>query len=401
MSWVKAKLSDVAPAKPLKIARLDDEDIVWQLNLDQIEADTGRLLECVIQPYSKAGSSTHWFDERYVLYSKLRPYLNKVLLPNQRGLGTTELVPLLPDAKRLDRKYLAFYLRSKEFVEWVSMQTAGAKMPRVSMKLFWAHEIPLPPLAEQQKIAAILDAADSIRQKDQQLVERYTALSQSLFLEMFGGIFHNPFKYKVNKLETLIKHKSDLVDGPFGSSIDTEIDYCLDGEIPVIRTKNISIYNEFKTIDLKFMRREKYEQVIRSQVLPGDIVLTKVGTIGNVCIMPNTFKEAVLSTTGSCRIRVDETLVNKKYLLHYLNFYKPKMMEIASAGVQPFLNMSHIKGFDIICPPIQLQNKFYVINEHIEAQKQQAQRSLEKSEALFNSLLQRAFTGELTAKMAA
>lgn len=299
----------------------------------------------------------------------------------------------------VDVKYLFYFLFSQE--NNFNKVASGATVKGIKINHILDIKIPLPPLAEQQKIAAILDAADSLRQKDRQLVDHYTTLSQSLFLEMFGDIFINPFNFTSNKLEHLLKSKKDMVDGPFGSSIDTKVDYCPDGEIPVIRTKNISIDNKFKTDDLKFMRREKYETVIRSQVIPGDIVLTKVGTIGNVCIMPDLYEEAVLSTTGSCRIRINEEIVNKKYFLHYLNFYKPRMQDIASAGVQAFLNMTHIKGFDIVCPPITLQNQFADRVKFIEAQTQQAEASLEKSEALFNSLLQRAFTGELTENLAA
>ncbi|WP_439503509.1 restriction endonuclease subunit S [Methylophaga sp.] len=309
--------------------------------------------------------------------------------------GFKSLVP----NKNLDVEYLFYAI--KNIIPQLKDMGNGATFKEISKFTLSKVEIPLPQLAEQKQIAAILDAADSLRQKDQQLVEHYTALSQSLFLEMFGDIFINPFRFNVKKLESLVKKKSDIVDGPFGSSIDTKVDYVDDGEIPVIRTKNVSIDNNFVTDDLKFMRRSKYETVIRSQVLAGDIVLTKVGTIGNICIMPSTFKEAVLSTTGSCRIRADESVINKTYLLHYLNLYKPKMLEIASAGVQAFLNMKHIKNFNVLCPPLKHQNQFAERLAIIEQQKQQAQANLQNSEALFNSLLQRAFTGELTADKAA
>ena len=213
---------------------------------------------------------------------------------------------------------------------------------------------------------------------------------------MFGDPYVNQKKHPYVKLESLLKNKKDLVDGPFGSSVNTKVDYIEDGEIPVIRTKNIGIYNEFKDSDLKFMTREKYKTIIRSQVVPGDIVLTKVGTIGNVCIFPKTYKEAVLSTTGSCRIRINQDIINKKYFLFYLKLYRPRMQEIASAGVQAFLNMKHIKGFDILMPPLTYQKQFADRVQAIEAQKAQTQASLAQAEDLFNSLLQRAFKGELT-----
>lgn len=192
MNYLTAALGDVAPAKPTKINGYGKSDLIWQITLDHIESDTGRLLEKSIKPVSEAGTSTHGFDERHVLYSKLRPYLNKVLLPDEIGLGTTELVPMLPDPKRLDRVYLAHYLKSKAFVNWVSSQTAGAKMPRVSMQLFWEHQIPLPPLTEQKRIAAILDKADVIRRKRQQAIQLADDFLRAVFLDMFGDPMANP-----------------------------------------------------------------------------------------------------------------------------------------------------------------------------------------------------------------
>lgn len=139
-----AVLKDVAPARAARLSFLP-KDVVWQLNLDQVEAQSGRILSKVTGLASAAGSSTQAFDTGNVLYSKLRPYLNKVVCPDSPGIATTELVPLRPDPKQLDRQYLTYYLRSPEFVTWISNEVAGAKMPRVTMKVFWDHEIPLPP----------------------------------------------------------------------------------------------------------------------------------------------------------------------------------------------------------------------------------------------------------------
>ncbi len=392
MSWPLVSLGELAPAKATKHA-FDGTDEVWTLNLDQIESNTGRVLRKITSPALEAGSSTHGFDERHVLYSKLRPYLNKVVLPDSKGICTTELVPMLPDCKLLTREYLAYYLRSKIFVDWVSAQVAGAKMPRVSMQKFWQHEIPLPPLVEQERIAAILDKANAIRRKREEAIKLADDFLRAVFLDSFGDPISNPKGWDVCLLSDLIENKADLVDGPFGSSVNTRVDYIENGEIPVIRTKNVSIDGDFLAADLKFMSREKYETVIRSQVLPGDIILTKVGTIGNVCIFPSDFPEAVLSTTGSCRIRINQKEIEKVYFCHFLRLYKPKMLEIASAGVQPFLNMSHIKGFVVPNPPISIQKDFTKTANKCLALKSRLIESSKNS--LFESLSQKAFLGLL------
>ena len=386
MSWATAKLSDVAPAKPLKAFHLHAEDLIWQLNLDQIEANTGRLLERNIQPYSTAGSSTHWFDERHVLYSKLRPYLNKVILPNQRGLGTTELVPLLPDEKKLDRKYLEFYLRSKRFVEWVSLQTAGAKMPRVSMKLFWDHEIPLPSLATQQKIAAILDTADSLRQKDQQLVERYTTLSQSLFLAMFGD--PETSRFEKNTLQNLFSK------GEYGAGA-TAIEY--NPNTPrYIRITDIDDEGHLKEMrvsaDISNMDAAKYK------LRDGDLVFARSGATVGKTYLYNENDGDLIYAGYLIKFGIKKPF-EAKYFFYFTKtqYYKKWIEKIQTVVAQPNVNAKQY-GQDLLIPipPIALQNQFAESIKLIEAQKQQAQASLQKSEALFNSLLQQAFTGELT-----
>ena len=381
MSWATAKLSDVAPAKPLKAFHLHAEDLIWQLNLDQIEANTGRLLERNIQPYSTAGSSTHWFDERHVLYSKLRPYLNKVILPNQRGLGTTELVPLLPDEKKLDRKYLAFYLRSKRFVEWVSLQTAGAKMPRVSMKLFWDHEIPLPSLATQQKIAAILDTADSLRQKDQQLVERYTTLSQSLFLEMFGHLELLP--------SMPLKQVSKFIDYRGKTPSKTE------SGIPLLTAKNIKV-GYVSEQPREFISKNSYKEwMTRGFPKEGDILFTTEAPLGQAALLPK-YDDVAIAQRLIC-IQPFKGL-NSYFLMYvfFSYFFKRQLFNRATGSTVKGVRSKELAKISIPLPQIALQNQFAERIKLIEAQKQQAQASLHKSEALFNSLLQQAFTGELT-----
>jgi type I restriction enzyme, S subunit len=138
MKWRKIPLKLVAPAKAASV-RFKADDPVWQLTLDQIEADTGNVVNKKVAPAKEAGTSTHGFDSGNVLYSKLRPYLNKVIRPHERGIATTELVPLRPNPAVLDADFLTYYLRSAPFVQFASQFVAGAKMPRVVMGKFWEH----------------------------------------------------------------------------------------------------------------------------------------------------------------------------------------------------------------------------------------------------------------------
>ena len=103
-------------------------------------------------------SSTFKFDERHVLFGRLRPYLRKVLVPNFDGQCSTEIFCLLPSDK-VDKKFLAHWLLHPKVSTRINETSTGARMPRANMNAILGFDFPLPPLAEQQRIVAKLDAA--------------------------------------------------------------------------------------------------------------------------------------------------------------------------------------------------------------------------------------------------
>lgn len=184
--WEVKTLKEVAPAKSSK-ASFQPNELVWHLNLDQIESQSGQVFNKIYDLASEAGSSTHVFDTGNVLYSKLRPYLNKVVCPDSSGIATTELVPLRPIPGQIDRSYLTYFLRSQQFVRWVSNAVAGAKMPRVSMKVFWNHKLPTPPPDLQHHFAEIVSSVEEQKAKMRKHLEQLDDLFASLQQRAFRG----------------------------------------------------------------------------------------------------------------------------------------------------------------------------------------------------------------------
>lgn len=122
-----------------------------------------------------------------VLYSKLRPYLNKVVLPNKTGYATSELVPLNPVKEKLNKYFLASLLRSKCFVDDINVRVAGAKMPRVSMDYLRNFPIILPPIEDQNKFAQIVEHVEAQKQKNELVIEQMNNLFNSLSQRAFKG----------------------------------------------------------------------------------------------------------------------------------------------------------------------------------------------------------------------
>lgn len=391
MSWPMVKLGDVAPSRPLKNPKIENTERVWLLNLDMVEANSGQIIGKIYQSLDEAGSSTHWFDANHVLYSKLRPYLNKVVIPDEQGLATTELVPLLPDPKRLDRNFLAYYLRSLEFVQWISELVAGAKMPRVSMDLFWNHEIPLPPLAEQKRIAAILDKADAIRRKRRQAIQLADDFLRAVFLQMFGDPVTNPKGWEVNKLEKMIlvgptnglyKPSSEYGQGTRILRIDGFYDGALREQ------------NKLKRVSLSQDEIEKFRLADRS------IVINRVNSkeyLGKSCFVER-LEEPTVFESNMMNFRVDETKLNPRFLVQQLQMPNIKMQIATSAKDavnQSSINQTDVKQFVILIPSIALQNKFESVCKRYSESILSTQNSLAEAGHLFNALSQKAFSGEL------
>ena len=136
---------------------INDPAAKGQTNTLMPQADTGRVLQRRTAAEAGIHGSAVLFNEGAVLYSKLRPYLNKVVVSDFRGIATTELVVLELEPEKLDRKFFAWFLRSPQTVKALVKDSSGTKMPRANMKLFRTLPVPLPPLSEQRRIVEYLD----------------------------------------------------------------------------------------------------------------------------------------------------------------------------------------------------------------------------------------------------
>ncbi|SDH93341.1 type I restriction enzyme, S subunit [Vibrio xiamenensis] len=387
MSWPLVKLGEVAPSKALKKPVVRDEDNVWQLNLDMVESGSGKILNKIKAPLSEAGSSTHWFDSRHVLYSKLRPYLNKVVLPDEQGLATTEFVPMLPDPEMLDRRYLVHYLRSKQFVSWISDQVAGAKMPRVSMKVFWEHEIPLPPLEEQKRIAAMLEKADAIRQKRKQAIDLADEFLRSVFLDMFGDPVTNPKGWEVGELNSCLDF---LTSGSRGWA-----KYYSEEGSKFIRIQNVG-KNKLLLDELAYVNAPDTKEAERTRVKVNDVLLSITADLGRSAVVTKELSEGHINQHLAL-LRLKMSKLEPQFLSALLSSdgalkqFKAKNKAAVKAG----LNFEDIRTFEVYLPPLTIQAKYADIYNVVMENLDNLMIQSDSAELLFSSLSQKAFSGQL------
>ena len=214
-------------------------------------------------------SSTFRFDERHVLYSKLRPYLNKVATPDFVGRCSTELVPLLP-RDGVDREFMACLLRRSETVEQVMSSVTGSRMPRTDMNELMSLSVPLPPHDEQLRIVRILNRAariERLRTRAQKLLEEFIP---ALFVRMFGDPVENPNGWETVRLNEVVS------EFRYGTSKKSR-DAAAEGSLPVLRIPNV-VNGAINLDGLKHAILEAKEQQ-RLKMAKGDLLFVR--TNGN------------------------------------------------------------------------------------------------------------------------
>lgn len=168
----------------------DEAKELSYLSLEHIESETGRIVKNGEYVENEGQSTTFYFNSNHVLYGKLRPYLNKVVLPEYQGRCSTELVPFLPVDSLIIREFLAWTLRRRETVEVSMRGVTGSRMPRANMKELLQMSIPLPPLSEQRRIVKILNqqlaAVEQARQAAQEQLEAANCLFDSELRDVFS-----------------------------------------------------------------------------------------------------------------------------------------------------------------------------------------------------------------------
>ena len=173
----------VTPSNPLA-------QTLAYIGLENVESNSGRImLNTGDSSSGQVKGNSYRFDARHVLYGKLRPYLNKVVLPEFSGRCSTELIPLLPGP--IDREYLAWYLRRPETVYYAMRSKTGSRMPRTDMKAFMQMPVLLPPLSEQKRIAALLNEqmayVETVRMSAREQLDAINALPAALLRRAFAG----------------------------------------------------------------------------------------------------------------------------------------------------------------------------------------------------------------------
>lgn len=359
------------------------EDKVWNLNLDQIEPDSGRILEKVRVLPNKLGPSTYWFTANTVLYSKLRPYLNKVVVADEDGVATTELVPLRCKPEKVLPSYLAYFLRSAEFLNFAKTATAGAKMPRMVMSEFWRYEVPLPPLTEQRRIVSILDKANALRIKRREALAQLDRLAQSIFVEMFGDPVTNPKGLPLQKLGSI-----GNLDRGVSKHRPRNAPELLGGPYPLVQTGDVANSGGYIT---RYSSTYSELGLSQSKLWPaGTLCITIAANIAKTGILKfdACFPDSVVGFSAENQATVE-------YVRIWLSFLQKTLEDAAPESAQKNINLAILRALEIPTPPLETQLVFLKRLNQTNKLRDDLAKQLMDLEILFESLQHDAFRGVL------
>ena len=372
----KYKLNDIAP---IQQGEVQTAEKYWLLNLDMVESNTGKVIDYVYCDESEIGNSTVKFDTRNVLYSKLRPYLNKVVIPDKDGYATSEMLPMRPNPEIITRSYLTYYLRSPAFVAYINEKTSGAKMPRANSTDLKEYQIECPDLTAQDRITNQFDILVSMMDSRKRELKELDNLIKARFVEMFGDINVNDRRWDNEPLGELCT----IVRG----SSPRPIEKFLGGNIPWIK---IGDATDGDNIYLSSTKEHIIEDGVKNSrlVKAGSLIFANCGVSLGFARIINF--DGCIHDGWLAMEDIDERL-DKVFLLQALNQMTEHFRAIAPAGTQPNLNTAIMKAYHQVLPPIELQREYISFVKQVDKSKVVVQKSLDETQTLFDSLMQKYF----------
>ena len=373
---------------PLRAA--PDEEFRY-IDLSAVDQDTKSITEareiaCAEAP-SRARQLVRTGD---VLVSTVRPNLNGVArVPNDLNGATasTGFCVLRPDPEKLSGSYLFHWVKSAAFVGDMVSKATGASYPAVSDRIIFESLFPLPPLEEQHRIAAILDQAETLRTHRRTALALLDSLTQSLFLDMFGDPVANPKGWPTESLTDLCHCYSG------GTPSKAKKEYW-EGELPWFSAKDMKAEDLFDSED---HISEQVPETTTLKLLPKDTVAIVVRGM----ILAHTFPVCVLRIPATINQDLKALLpkqpVNSQFLAACLRSQSGFVLEkVSEAGHgTKRLDAQGLQSIRIPRPGDALEQTFATRIAAIEALKTTHRHALAALDALFASLQQRAFAGQL------
>lgn len=399
-TWEWVRLGDISSYAQTKkkISPNDIKDDMWSLDLEDVEKNTGAILNKVCVSERKISGDKVIFEKGNILYSKLRPYLLKILVAPDDGICTPELVPFDTYGEIYNR-YIMWVLKAPHVNFAVNAVSYGVKMPRVGTETMVNLLVPLPPLEEQHRIVTkieeilpYIDKYDKAYTKLETFNKKFPEDMKKSILQMaMQGklVEQRPEEGNADELyEKIVAGRAQLIkDGkikkekPLPAITEDEIPFeipsswkwvrfsevmdvrdgthdspkYIESGIPLVTSKNIS-GGGLDFSNVKYISREDADKINeRSNVDSGDILFAMIGSIGNPVIV-NKDREFCVKNVALFK-KYNKSKICIEYVYWFLYREQYTMKKVASGGVQSFISLKIFRNYLFPLPPLEEQKR--------------------------------------------
>lgn len=397
MNWPSASLGEISESvdygltasavdqpigpKFLRITDIQGDSVDWEF-VPYCTADAGKLLRTRLVDgdivFARTGATTG------------KSFL--VRNPPDDAVFASYLIRVRP-SERLDSTYLAHYFRTPAYWRQVEKAARGAAQPGINASVLKSLVIPLPPVKEQCRIAAILDKADTLRRKRLQALSLANDLLKSAFLEMFGSPIGNPRGWEVGVIGNCLKG----VVGGWSAKADSRP--ANNAEIGVLKISAVTSGEYLPSENKAVLSIPTGKKLIIPQV--GDLLFSRANTrelVAATCIVLEA-PQNVFLPDKLWRLDVDRSVAEATYLKFVLAHpeYRRLLCSRATGTSGSMLNISKAKltEHSIPIPPLGLQKDFSSLWRSVHTINTKLRSEVMEADSLFYSLSQRAFRGKL------
>ncbi|HCU2668568.1 TPA: restriction endonuclease subunit S [Clostridioides difficile] len=389
----EAKILDVVSISGENVKKFDGE----RSYLSTGNLDFNKISNLEIVTYeNKPSRANQTVNIGEVIFAKMKDTKKTLVInkTNKNIIVSTGFYVLKP-SKEILPQYLYHYLNSSYFLNQKNRLSKGATQSALNNEGLANIKIRMYNLKVQEKVVRVLDKAQELIDKRKEQIEVLDELVKSRFIEMFGTPSKNEKNWEISEIG---KYLDVLTDYHSNGSYETLRDNVtlLDtkGYALMVRTTDLENNNFEKGV--KYIDEHAYNYLEKSKVFGGEVIINKIGSAGKVYLMLFLNKPVSLAM-NQFMLRFNEDKVNHIFLYNLLltSYMESKIKEKVRGAVTKTITKDAVRKINIIVPPIRLQNQFANFVKQVNSLKFEMETSLKELEDNFNSLMQKAFKGEL------
>ncbi len=380
--WQRKKLGDLVQFSRVRNTK---ENLPY-IGLEDIESNTGSFLGS--KESRSVKSSTFYFTENHILYGRLRPYLNKVYLPDFEGHCSTEIFPL-ELIGNIDKKFLYYWLTKESTVTKINKTCTGARMPRADMSKVLAFELDVPDVTEQKRIAFILDEVFADLERVSTTLAVNIANTESLYGAVLSSYFNNS-----KNIRWQTSYLKDIASFTYGYTTKAKNA----GEQRYVRITDIDSAGNLSPDNKVFVNDTNIDA--NYVMHKGELFMVRVGASYGKVLYFNSTEPAVFASY-LIKISLDDSITSKLYwYFTKSNIYWSSVNALVTGSAQPQFNANTLKNLTFSYPiNVSKQNELIDLFDKLSLELANI-RSIYKAktlkiEELKKSILNKAFSGEL------